>query len=238
VVPLKPGNSFEFLDLMDRNLLPSRRTTDVLLCVIILPKNREIPPMPLPTQVTPPVLAAQPSIPTPAPATNPPSQGQPDISALLATLNPNVIQQMLAAGKMPSGNPIPAPFTASPIAPTLTAPAQAAPVLPPFAGTLPPPQMPPFPPSHNSPHLTNSVPIFPSPARNSPSMAAKPSPPVHPSRLAHIAGSSPRGSPPMYGQPFSAPSNGYPGPQNQFSPNRRVSQEYPPRANRGRGNRQ
>lgn len=231
LIPLKPAQSFEFLDLMDRYCLPHSRDFDVLLGVFIVPKNRDMAAQARQSVPTPPAVPAPPA-PSYPPSTNstipvpssssmqpPPLVSQPNISALLASLNPSVLQM---SGQLPIGS---ASNSHTGSIPSFSAPS--GPSLPPFAGTLPP--RPIYPTSG-----FNGGMAYPSPTSGSPGGTAKPSPPVHPSRLGHLPGASPHQTPPaahqqpaMYNQASPYRYQQPPLPPNHYGQNRRPPGQGP-----------
>jgi hypothetical protein len=252
-----------FIDLLDRYILPKHVDTDMFLGVIIVPKR--FPPLvQSPPQITPPPKqnVTAPVVPplaqktVPAPAQIAPGMQRQNIATNVASLldslrSPAMLQILSNSNKKPAPiePPTPSPTTlvTNPMSGSMPPPNfQAMPSsLPPFAGTLHASQPRPFPP-HGSPHIPHNSPgafIPPTPPIAVP-IGARPSPPVHPSRLAHIPGSSPPGinqhptPPPAHMQPYMMPLQGGPGPGMNSGYDRGYNQGRPSPGrgqNRGRG---
>jgi hypothetical protein len=173
IVPLSPGDNYEFLDLMDRYLLPEERTMDVLLGVFIIPKSREEVTMP-PTasSALPPAVVSTPNA--------IPGIGGTDLSSLLASLKPEAIQSMLAASNPQHPSMPPFPPSMPPTHSQSYGPGHGMP--------------PPFNPSADGNHMSTSTPHGLTPV-------ASASPPVHPSRMRLISGPAvPQGQERGHGQ--------------------------------------
>jgi hypothetical protein len=243
-----------FIDLLDRYILPKHIDTDMFLGVIIMPK-RFPPPVQFPPEIVSPPKqnAAQ----APTPIVPPPTQNaaqalaqispttqQQNIATNVANLldslrNPAMLQMLSNSIRNPApvSPPTPSPTTLvpNPMSGSMPPPNfQVMPSsLPPFAGTLHPSQMSPFPP-HGSPHIAHNSPgaYIPSASAGA-SVGARPSPPVHPSRLARISGSSPPGAnqhptpPPTYPELYTMPPQGGPASGMNNNYDRRFSQGRP-----------
>lgn len=194
-MPRMEHREYSFIDLLDRCEIPKPIHRDMFLGVIVAPRRAPVLPSTTPAPAANPSAssAGQPAAQAPVP------QAQPSVTTsitdILATLRHPAMVGMLqnsVNGPTNPPNPTPLPTTVVPNPISSQMPPPTLPVMPPFAGTLRPMQTPPFPPQ-GSPQVAHSSPAAFVPSIASGSNGAKPSPPVHPSRLAHIPGSSPPG---------------------------------------------
>lgn len=211
-VPLAPGQSFDFIDLMDRLVLPSNRKEDILLAVFIVPKVKPTnagtakPATQAPPPPPPPHAAAMPNLPPSAmpypvappapPGVQPPPVQLANLQSLLAGLNQaGLFPQQVPGGPAPQMPPQP-PVPAYGYNPALA---------------VQPYPMPNFPPSNPSFGYQPTMPPFPptrQPDGQTPTSAGhRPQPPVHPSRLAAMG----RGGGPDPQRQGGPPRGGYQG---------------------------